>query len=58
MGSFAGAVCGSFLVGLVQAFSARYFDAEFAAVTVFVVLAIFLLLRPSGLLGKRAVRAI
>jgi branched-chain amino acid transport system permease protein len=56
MGSIPGAVIGGFLLGVVEVFSvARIGSGERDAVA-FIVLFLILLVRPRGLLGRKAVR--
>lgn len=51
-GSMSGTLVGGVLVGLSEAFAARYLGGEFANVTVFVILIAVLLLRPAGLFAR------
>lgn len=57
-GSFIGSVVGGLLIGLVQAYSSRYLGVEYPPVLLFVLLLGVLLLKPSGLLGKRNLRVV
>ena len=52
IGSLPGAMLGGVLIGLIEAFWSGYFSAEYKDVSVFVVLILVLVLRPSGLLGR------
>ena len=52
IGSLPGAMLGGLLIGLVEAFYAGYFSAEYKDVAVFGILILVLVLRPSGLLGR------
>lgn len=53
IGNLPGAVLGGILIGLVRAFSDQYISAQWTNVTVFSVLILVLVFRPSGLLGAR-----
>ncbi|HZI98418.1 MAG TPA: branched-chain amino acid ABC transporter permease [Actinomycetales bacterium] len=55
LGSILGAVVAGFLVGLVEAFGQAYAPA-FAQIVIFVVMALVILVRPAGLLGKEEAR--
>jgi branched-chain amino acid transport system permease protein len=57
-GSFIGALIGGFVIGLVQAFAARYLGVEYPPILLFVLLLLVLMLMPSGLLGRRALREV
>ncbi|MBB6407197.1 branched-chain amino acid ABC transporter permease [Arthrobacter sp. AZCC_0090] len=52
IGSQRGALVGGFAVGLVEVFSARYLGGDWAGISVFILLVIVLLVRPSGLFGQ------
>jgi len=52
-GSFCGAVLGALLLGLIRAEVTWYSSARWQDMTTFALLALFLLLRPQGLLGKK-----
>jgi branched-chain amino acid transport system permease protein len=52
LGSLKGAILGSLLIGMLDNFGKALFP-DFAMVTVFLAMAVILLLRPSGLLGKK-----
>jgi branched-chain amino acid transport system permease protein len=54
LGSILGAVVGGFLVGLVEAYGQAY-APSFAQVVIFVLMAIVVLVRPSGLFGREEV---
>jgi branched-subunit amino acid ABC-type transport system permease component len=53
LGSIEGAIAGSLLIGFANSFGAYYLQ-EFAVAIVFAVMALVLLVRPSGLFGLRA----
>ena len=52
LGSILGAVLAGFLVGLVEAFGQAYAPA-FAQIVIFVLMALVILVRPAGLLGRK-----
>jgi branched-chain amino acid transport system permease protein len=51
LGSILGAVVAGFLVGLVEAFGQAYAPA-FAQIVIFILMALVILARPSGLFGR------
>jgi branched-chain amino acid transport system permease protein len=57
-GSFAGATVGGLVVGLVEAFAARYLGANYQTLTVFALLLATLLLLPSGIFGRARTRTV
>jgi branched-chain amino acid transport system permease protein len=58
IGSLPGAMLGGLLIGLIEAFYATYFSAEYKDVAVFAVLILVLVFRPSGLLGRADVEKV
>jgi branched-chain amino acid transport system permease protein len=58
IGSLPGAMLGGLLIGLIEAFYATYFSAEYKDVVVFAVLILVLVFRPSGLLGRAEVEKV
>jgi branched-chain amino acid transport system permease protein len=56
--SILGAVIGGLVVGLVQTFAVTVVGGAFRDIVVFGLLMIFLLVRPSGLFGSRALRRV
>lgn len=52
IGSIPGAVLGSFVLGMTEAFGAGYLSSDYEDVFAFVILIIVLVFRPSGLLGR------
>lgn len=54
IGSLPGALLGGLLIGLVRAMSDQYLAASWTNVVVFSLLIVFLVFRPSGILGKAA----
>jgi branched-chain amino acid transport system permease protein len=53
LGSFPGAFIGALIVGLLESFSAFALNAQIADAVVYVALILFLVFRPSGLMGVR-----
>jgi branched-chain amino acid transport system permease protein len=54
IGSIPGAMLGGLLVGLTEAYAAGYLGGRWSDLTVFAILIVVLLVRPTGLLGARA----
>jgi branched-chain amino acid transport system permease protein len=52
IGSLPGAMLGGIMIGLIEAFWSGYFSVEYKDVSVFVVLILVLVFRPTGLLGR------
>jgi len=57
MGSVTGAVIGAFILGAVETLSIAYISSSYRDAIAFGVMFLILVLRPTGLLGKRALRA-
>ncbi len=57
MGSVTGAVIGAFALAIVETLSVAYISSSYRDAIAFGVMFLILVLRPSGLLGKRALRA-
>jgi branched-chain amino acid transport system permease protein len=57
MGSITGAVIGAFVLGAVEALSVAYVSSSYRDAIAFAVMFAILIVRPTGLLGKRALRA-
>ena len=55
IGSIPGAMLGGFMLGLIENFGASYISSVYKDAFAFLVLIITLILRPSGLLGQKAV---
>ena len=55
IGSIPGAVLGSFVLGLTEAFATGYVSSDYEDVFAFALLVLILIFRPSGLLGKATV---
>lgn len=53
IGSIPGAMLGGFLLGIIEIFAKSYISTELADAIVFAVLIIVLLVKPTGLLGKK-----
>jgi branched-chain amino acid transport system permease protein len=58
IGSIPGAMLGGLLVGLAESFAAGYLGGRWADLTVFGILIVVLLVRPSGLLGTKAIQKV
>ncbi len=58
IGSIPGAALGGLLLGLIEAFASVYISITFKDAIAFVLLLIFLLLRPNGLLGKASIQKV
>ena len=55
IGSIPGAMLGGLLIGLVESFSIGYVGGQWADIVIFGILILFMLFRPTGLLGSRAI---
>jgi branched-chain amino acid transport system permease protein len=58
IGSIPGAMLGGLLVGLAEAFAGGYLGGRWADLTVFGILILVLVVRPTGLLGTRAIQKV
>jgi branched-chain amino acid transport system permease protein len=60
IGSIPGAMLGGFLIGLLESYATGYMPqgATFQDLWIFIVLIVFLLLRPNGLLGQPAIKKV
>ncbi len=58
IGSIPGAMIGGVAIGVAQVFSTGYLSSAYQDVIVFVILIVFMLLRPSGLLGAPALQKV
>jgi branched-chain amino acid transport system permease protein len=58
IGSIPGAMLGGLLVGLTEAYANGYLGGQWGDLTVFAILIVVLLVRPSGLLGARAIQKV
>jgi branched-chain amino acid transport system permease protein len=52
IGSLPGAMLGGLLIGVIEAMWSAYFSVEYKDVSVFVILVLVLIFRPTGLLGQ------
>jgi branched-chain amino acid transport system permease protein len=57
-GSYLGCLVGGIAVGFVHAFAARYLGAEYPPLILFGFLVVTLLVKPTGVLGKRGLRVV
>jgi branched-chain amino acid transport system permease protein len=57
MGNIWGAVLGGLVIGMVEALSINFFGGAIAEVIIYAALMTFLLVKPTGLFGDRAIRA-
>ncbi len=53
IGNIAGAMLGGYLIGFLSSFSDQYLSSAWTRATVFSILILFLVFRPSGILGER-----
>jgi branched-chain amino acid transport system permease protein len=58
IGSIVGAMVGGVLVGLLESFAIGYVGGQWSDITVFVLLIVILLVRPTGLFGARAIQKV
>ena len=58
IGSIPGAMLGGIVVGLTESFASGYLGGQWSDLTVFAILIIVLIVRPSGLLGSRAIQKV
>jgi branched-chain amino acid transport system permease protein len=58
IGSIPGAMLGGILVGLVESYAQGYLGGQWSDIAVFAILIIVLLVRPTGLLGARAIQKV
>jgi branched-chain amino acid transport system permease protein len=58
IGNIPGAMLGGMLIGLLEAFAVGFISSTFKDVIVFIVLILFLLIRPRGLLGATAAQKV
>jgi branched-chain amino acid transport system permease protein len=58
IGSIPGAVLGSFVLGMTEAFATGYVSSDYEDVFAFSLLVLILIFRPAGLLGKAAVEKV
>jgi branched-chain amino acid transport system permease protein len=58
IGSIVGAMVGGVLIGVVESFAIGYVGGQWSDIVVFGILIAFMLLRPSGLFGSRAIQKV
>ena len=58
IGSIPGAMLGGLLIGLVESFAIGYVGGQWADIVIFGILIMFMLFRPTGLLGSRAIQKV
>jgi branched-chain amino acid transport system permease protein len=58
IGSIPGAMLGGLLIGMAESFVAGYISSTFQNIIVFALLITFMLVRPTGLLGKHDIRKV
>jgi branched-chain amino acid transport system permease protein len=58
IGSIVGAMVGGLLVGLIESYAIGYVGGQWSDIVVFALLILFMLLRPSGLFGSRAIQKV
>lgn len=58
IGSIPGAVLGSFILGLTEAFAAGYVSSDYEDVFAFSLLVLILIFRPAGILGKSTIEKV
>uniref|UniRef100_UPI0026312303 branched-chain amino acid ABC transporter permease n=1 Tax=Microbacterium sp. TaxID=51671 RepID=UPI0026312303 len=57
-GSLGGVLVGGLIVGLAEALATRYIGADFAGITVFLILIVILMVKPTGLFARRVERTV
>ena len=57
MGNIWGAIAGGLIIGLAEAFSIQFFGADFVDISVYGLLLLILIIRPTGLFGEVEARA-
>jgi branched-chain amino acid transport system permease protein len=58
IGSIPGAMIGGIFIGLAEAFSLTYISVKYADLIVFAILVVTMLVRPTGLLGQKALQKV
>jgi len=58
IGNIPGAMLGGVILGIAESFGAGYISSEYKDVYAFLILIVFLIFRPSGLLGERVVEKV
>ena len=58
IGSIPGAMVGGLLIGLTEAYATGYVGGQWSDLVVFGILILFMLLRPTGIFGARAIQKV
>ena len=58
IGSIPGAMAGGLILGFAEAYTQGYISTKWSDLLVFVILILFMLFRPQGLLGKADIRKV
>ena len=58
IGSIPGAIAGGLVLGFAESYTQGYVSTRWSDLLVFVILILFLLFRPQGLLGKADIRKV
>jgi branched-chain amino acid transport system permease protein len=58
IGSIPGAMVGGLLIGVVESFAIGYVGGQWSDIVIFGILILFMLLRPNGLFGSRAIQKV
>jgi branched-chain amino acid transport system permease protein len=58
IGSIPGAMLGGLIIGLVESFATGYVGGQWSDIVIFGLFILFMLFRPSGLLGSRAIQKV
>jgi branched-chain amino acid transport system permease protein len=58
IGSIPGAMVGGLLIGLTEAYATGYVGGQWSDLAVFAILILFMLLRPRGIFGARAIQKV
>jgi branched-chain amino acid transport system permease protein len=58
IGSIPGAMVGGLFIGLTEAFATGYIGGQWSDLVVFAILVLFMLLRPRGIFGTRAIQKV
>jgi len=58
IGSIPGAMAGGLILGFAEAYTQGYISTKWSDLLVFVILILFMLFRPQGLLGKRDIKKV
>jgi branched-chain amino acid transport system permease protein len=58
IGSIPGAMLGGLIIGLVESFAIGYVGGQWSDIVIFGLFILFMLFRPSGLLGSRAIQKV